>query len=124
MTSFWAWSATASSAWMVPPKTMPGGKPVTALPGLTPRSPVTMVGPVLFTVEPARTAKLAAVPSEGAVANKGLALALVTTVNKSAAMSNKVVINVSFGIALVPVCHPFRRPTSKWVACWTVCVCV
>ena len=32
------------------------------MPGLTPRSPVTEVGPVLVTVEPARTAKLVAVP--------------------------------------------------------------
>src|SRR4051812_31697573 len=32
-----------------------------ALPGLTPRSPLTTVGPVLVTAEPARTAKYAAV---------------------------------------------------------------
>ncbi len=47
--------------------TLPGGNPVTALPGLTPRFPLTMVAPVLVTVEPPRTAKLAAVPSVGAV---------------------------------------------------------
>ena len=29
---------------------MPGGKPVTAVPGLTPRSPVMTEGPVLVTV--------------------------------------------------------------------------
>jgi hypothetical protein len=43
---------------------------VTAVPGLTPRSPVTTVveGAVLLvTVVPARIAKLAAVPSPGAV---------------------------------------------------------
>src|SRR5205807_6212713 len=44
------------------PFTTPGGNPVTAVPGLTPRSPVTIVAPVLVTVEPARTAKLAADP--------------------------------------------------------------
>jgi hypothetical protein len=33
-----------------------------AVPGLTPRSPLRMVGPVLVTVLPARTAKLVAVP--------------------------------------------------------------
>ena len=41
VTEFWADSATASAAWIVPQTTSPGGKPVTALPGLTPRSPVT-----------------------------------------------------------------------------------
>src|ERR1019366_1349254 len=42
------------------PVIVPGGNPVTAVPELTPRSPVTVVCPVLVTVEPARTAKLAA----------------------------------------------------------------
>jgi len=58
---------------MVPPVTIPGGKPVTALPGETPRSPLILLTPVLVTVEPARTAKLAAVPSDGALACNGLA---------------------------------------------------
>ena len=40
-----------------------------AVPGLTPKSPVTTVGPVLVTAEPASTEKLAAVPRLGAVAN-------------------------------------------------------
>ena len=44
------------------PTTSPGGNPVTALPGLTPRSPVIEVAPVLVTVEPARTTKSAAAP--------------------------------------------------------------
>ncbi len=35
-----------------------------AAPGLTPRSPVSTLGPVLVTVEPPRTAKLWAVPSD------------------------------------------------------------
>jgi len=47
---------------MVPPTTDPGGKPMTAEPGETPRSPLTMLGPVLVTVVPPRTAKLSAVP--------------------------------------------------------------
>src|SRR5712664_1484962 len=58
--------ATASPAWIVPPVTVPGGKPVTAVPGLTPKSPVMIVGPVLVTVEAPRTAKLCAEPSGGA----------------------------------------------------------
>src|SRR3954463_8071934 len=46
---------------------MPGGKPVTAVPGLTPRSPVMTLDPVLVTVDPPSTAKLCAVPRDGAV---------------------------------------------------------
>ena len=38
------------------PFTVPGGNPVTAVPGLTPRSPLMTLGPVLVTVVPARTA--------------------------------------------------------------------
>ncbi len=70
VTSFWACRAAAFPAWIVPGAfTTPGGKPVTAVPGLTPRLPPSItVEPVLVTVEPARTAKPAAVPSEGAVA--------------------------------------------------------
>jgi hypothetical protein len=45
---------------------VPGGKPVTAVPGLTPRLPSTTVAPVLVAVEPAKTAKLCAEPSDGA----------------------------------------------------------
>jgi hypothetical protein len=44
------------------PRTIPGGNPVTAVPGLSPRSPVTILEPVLVIVEPPRTAKLCAVP--------------------------------------------------------------
>jgi hypothetical protein len=50
---------------------------VIARPGQTPRSPLTMVEPVLVTVEPPRTAKLAAVPSPGAIAASGCADALI-----------------------------------------------
>jgi hypothetical protein len=63
-----ACNATASAPCMAP-FTMPGGNPVTALPGLTPRSPLMTLGPVLVTVVPARTPKLPAVPRPtGAVA--------------------------------------------------------
>src|ERR1041384_2713045 len=54
-------AAAASAAWIVP-LTVPGGNPVTAVPGLSPRSPLTMVGPVLVTVEAARTANVVADP--------------------------------------------------------------
>ncbi len=60
--------ATASAACTVPLITVPGGNPVTALPGLTPRFPLMMLAPVLVTVVPARTPKLPAVPRPGAVA--------------------------------------------------------
>ena len=58
----WACAATPSAEWVVPLTTIPGGNPVIAVPGLTPRSPFTTVGPVLVTVVPASTAKLAVVP--------------------------------------------------------------
>jgi hypothetical protein len=59
--SDWAPAATPS-VWCTVPFTMPGGNPVIALPGLTPRSPLRTLGPVLVTVLPASTAKLLAVP--------------------------------------------------------------
>ena len=61
-------AAVASAACIVPMR-FPGGKPMTEDAGDTPKSPVTTVGPVLLTsgVAPS-TAKLVAVPSEGAVA--------------------------------------------------------
>jgi hypothetical protein len=67
--SDWAFPATRSARWIVPPVTMPGGNPVTAVPGLTPRFPLIRLTPVLVTVVPPRTAKLPAVPRPtGAVA--------------------------------------------------------
>ena len=42
--SDWAFPATPSARWMVPPVTMPGGNPVTAVPGLTPRFPLIRLG--------------------------------------------------------------------------------
>jgi hypothetical protein len=82
--SAWAWAATTPPACMLPPvtspapsDTVPGGtftstllevlKPVSAVPGLTPTSPVMAVGPELVTVEAPRTAKLPAVSRFGAV---------------------------------------------------------
>src|SRR5687768_2094307 len=47
--------------------TVPGGKPVIAVPGATPTSPVTAVAPVLVTAAPPRTAKLPASPKGGAI---------------------------------------------------------
>lgn len=66
-------AATGSAAWIVP-FTFPGGKPVTAIPGLTPRSPLIVEEPVFVTVEPARTAKLSAVPrpTDGCAASASL----------------------------------------------------
>src|SRR5439155_14298005 len=75
-----AWAAAGSPAWIVP-LTVPGGNPVTAVPGLSPRSPLTVVAPVLLTVEPARTANVLAAPratgagpaAEAAVVSAGIA---------------------------------------------------
>src|SRR4051794_14151965 len=49
---------------MAPPTTVPGGNPVTELPGETPRLPVMTLGPVFVTVDPPRTAKLCEVPRD------------------------------------------------------------
>jgi hypothetical protein len=66
--SDWAPAATASALCMVP-FTVPGGNPVTEVPGLTPRSPLITLGPVLVTLCPPSTPKEPAVPRPtGAVA--------------------------------------------------------
>src|SRR6476660_8013677 len=64
---FWAASAAASAICIVP-VTIPGGKPVTEVPGLRPRSPLMTVGPVLVTVEAPTTPKVEATPRGGATA--------------------------------------------------------
>ncbi|WP_246507059.1 hypothetical protein [Actinocrinis puniceicyclus] len=65
--------------------TMPGGNPVIAVPGLTPRSPLIWLAPVLVTAEPANTAKLAAVPrSTGACAALALGAPAKTMANDTA----------------------------------------
>jgi hypothetical protein len=69
--SFWAGPALEGMPVYVCPVTVPGppvhgaGNPVHEVPGLTPRSPVTTVAPVLVTVELPRTAKLPAKPRVG-----------------------------------------------------------
>src|SRR5450755_4756975 len=47
--------------------TIPGGNPVTAAPGLTPRSPLTTVAPTFVTVAAASTANVAADPKGTAI---------------------------------------------------------
>ena len=86
--SDWAPEATPS-ALCTAPVTMPLGappNPVTAVPGLTPRSPLTRVGPVLVTVDPARTPKLPAVPRPTATA-AALAVDWLATSTAAEAMS-------------------------------------
>ena len=73
---------------------------MTALPGLTPRSPLITVGPVLVTAEPPRTAKAAAVPSEGAVAADRVCN---ETVEKTSAIAVVAEKRVSVAAALVAV---------------------
>src|SRR5207253_11114904 len=67
-----AWAAAGSPAWIAP-LTIPGGNPVTAVPGLSPRSPLTVVAPVLVTVEPARTANVLAAPRATGACPAGVA---------------------------------------------------
>jgi hypothetical protein len=59
--SFLACTVTASPPWFVPIKVIEL-KPVSAVVGNVPTSPVIVVGPVLVIPAPARTAKLSAVP--------------------------------------------------------------
>ena len=114
VTSLCACKATASAAWIVAGgTTIPGGKPVTALPGLTPRSPVTMVGPVLVTVEPPKTAKLVATPSPGAVASRGRAQVFLAAAKSSATRINKVVIYVSCCLTCASIGCLRNCPTKK-----------
>src|ERR1041385_2408158 len=49
------------------PMRTPGGKPVTEMPGLNPRSPVMLLAPAFVTVEAPRTANTPAAPRFGAV---------------------------------------------------------
>src|SRR2546429_9172952 len=56
-----AWAAAGSPAWIVP-LTVPGGNPVTAVPGLSPRSQLTGVAPVLVTGAPAWHVNVLAAP--------------------------------------------------------------
>jgi hypothetical protein len=81
---FWAPDA-AASALCLAPRAIPGGKPVIAVPGLTPSSLASTVGPVFVTVDPASTEKPAAVPSCGVVDE--VAPAPTASVSVSAAMA-------------------------------------
>src|ERR1700730_17375707 len=60
---------------MAPLITTPGGNPVTELPGLRPRFPVTIVAPVLVTVEAPKMAKVSGAPSGAvwAISDQGVA---------------------------------------------------
>ncbi len=85
-----ALSDTALFTWVVP-LTVPfpaPPKPVTAVPGLNPRSPLTTDGPVFVTVEPARTPNGSAVPSptDGCAANPAAGNAQLAT---AAALTNR-----------------------------------
>jgi hypothetical protein len=82
-TSLCACSETASATWMAPPVRRPGGNPVTALPGLTPRLWFKTDGPVLDTVEPASTAKACAVPTREVVCTTAGRAVLVGTTDVS-----------------------------------------
>src|SRR5450756_3181039 len=59
--SLLAWSATASAK-CTAPFTVTLVRPVNAVPGCSPTSPLIVVGPVLVILSPARTAQLEVVP--------------------------------------------------------------
>jgi len=89
--------------YIVPFLTVPGGKPVTDVPGLTPTSPTKTPGPVLVNVELARATKLIAEPKSGATA-LGLARTLgegLPTTTKSVVKMNKTVTLLSCHIYIL-----------------------
>ena len=88
--SLWAGPAREPAPTYIVPFTTPGppvqgaGNPVHEVPGLTPKSPVMTVAPVLVTVEAPRTAKLSAEPSGGAVCAQARVPILNRQINKNA----------------------------------------
>src|SRR5512147_2311337 len=98
-----------------------------AEPGLTPRSPVSVVDPVLVTVVPARTAKLCAEPRDGAVA----ASAGYTLANRTAPAATPTrearSIQVRCEVMAASLRRPAEdlvghvaRPAGAWGACATL----
>src|SRR5665648_1257490 len=81
----WASAESVRGRWL-PGVTVPGGKPVTEVPGLTPRSPEMIEGPVLVTVVPASTAKDVAVPNPTDGSAAAWALLATATSNASPAI--------------------------------------
>ena len=80
----WAVIAIESAECRVP-VSVPGGNPVIAVPAQTPTSPVTLLGPVLVTVEPARIPKLQAAPNGRATGGGAHAAEVVNVHTKGAA---------------------------------------
>ena len=103
--SDWAWPATALAAETVP-LTSPGGNPVIAVPGLTPRSPLITDGPVFVTVWPPRTPKLSAVPSPTA----GCAAWAVAV--SATRRSNAKYIGIDLCNWWLPAAHPYTTPAD------------
>src|SRR5665648_59130 len=83
---------------------VPGGNPVTALPGVSPKSPVIVVGPVLVIVLAPKTAKLEAVPRpDQGTTDKAETFDCVVDVTKSREPKSKIV-------AIPIVAMPFLFP--------------
>ena len=118
------------------PLTMPGGNPVTAEPGETPRSPLMTEAPVLVTVLPASTPKLLAVPSPtGATAAPAAAcMAMITAMTmtrtdsaptpvyasglRAARMPNSAMPDPSrtFGNYIAEPSHHWRQQTQEFLS--------
>jgi hypothetical protein len=110
--SDWATTATASAE-CTAPFTVPGGNPVIAVPGLTPRSPLIVLGPVLVTVDPASTAKLPAVPrptgATAAPAANGSFAPLFPEVSQCV---------ITFNLTGLAAARPNGRSRSGGSSCW------
>ena len=119
--SDWARAATASPACSVPDTP---GDPVTAVPGLTPRSPLTTVPPVLVTVLAPNTPNVAADPSATGAWAAGVSRCRHSraTARRSPRRSGFVplttgtveMVFIVFVVVVCRVCLPLRqRPTRR-----------
>jgi hypothetical protein len=89
---------------------VPGGNPVTEVPGAKPKSPVTTEEPVLVIVEPARTAKLSAVPKFTVVAALALIGPLRLSINiANIVIENQLIIFISLNIFNIQLIHSSKN---------------
>src|SRR5665213_678703 len=104
---------------MAPLLTVPGGNPVTAAPGLTPRSPRIVDGPVFVTVVPATTAKLAAVPRPTGACAACATPPVATTAAAKLDVTKVTLTNRTNRTAMIWVCPPVQwsnapMPPDSW----------
>src|SRR5579859_3921885 len=88
-------------------------RPVIELPGETPKPPVIVVGPVLVTAWPPRTAKLAAVPRLSAHAAPAKSNNPNATAIAGADLKNFILVLLG---EIISVIHDAKRPKTKFLS--------